>query len=301
MLRRCGSWGSLAVRICPFRNQKTALPRGLPVLVLKRSVAQRISCSPERFSDNSRQAHNESRSKKVGSSYASSDALQNTDKRAVEKTHRNIGKCKTKYACVVDADESTRPGLEGAGHKPHQDHITAIGMNSMTHYKATVEKEWEKLEKIRVRQLTEVTNKKEVIDEARVVSKSRRSLFCSSFLIATSSSAASSPIASESRGTSGASGRPGSRKKIAASSFDAASASQVKKRMRTLAGERKSSRETCRMRKKKIQEKQMILNLSRGITSLLLELTKLVGNHLRLHTSHLEVVSCCDGASFDCL
>ena len=41
------------------------------------------------------------------------------------ETHRNIGKRKTKYACVVDADESTRPRLEGAVHKPHQDHITA--------------------------------------------------------------------------------------------------------------------------------------------------------------------------------
>ena len=36
--------------------------------------------------------------------------------------------------CVVDADESTTPRLEGAGHKPHQDHITAKGMNSFTHY-----------------------------------------------------------------------------------------------------------------------------------------------------------------------
>ena len=49
------------------------------------------------------------------------------------ETHRNVGKRKTKYACIVDADECTRPGLEGAGHKPHQDHITAKGMNSMTH------------------------------------------------------------------------------------------------------------------------------------------------------------------------
>ena len=32
------------------------------------------------------------------------------------ETHRNTGKRKTKYACVVDADESTRPRLEGAGH-----------------------------------------------------------------------------------------------------------------------------------------------------------------------------------------
>ena len=51
-----------------------------------------------------------------------------------DETHRNIGKRKTKYACVVDADDSTRPRLEGAGHLPHQDHITAKGMNSMTHY-----------------------------------------------------------------------------------------------------------------------------------------------------------------------
>ena len=50
------------------------------------------------------------------------------------ETHRNIGKRMTKHACVVDADESTRPRLEGPGHKPHQDHITAKGMNSMTHY-----------------------------------------------------------------------------------------------------------------------------------------------------------------------
>ena len=87
----------------------------------------------------------------------------------------------TKYACVVDADESTRPRLEGAGHKPHQDHSTPKGMNSMNHYslvpkfipmpqamkipdaKAAVEK----LDKIPAWQLTKVRNKKEVIDEAR--------------------------------------------------------------------------------------------------------------------------------------
>ena len=51
------------------------------------------------------------------------------------ETIRNIGKRKTKYACIVDADESTRPRPEGAVHKPHQDHITAKGMNSMTHYR----------------------------------------------------------------------------------------------------------------------------------------------------------------------
>ena len=50
------------------------------------------------------------------------------------ENHHSIGKHKTKYACVVDADESTRPRLEGAGHKTHQDHITAKGTKSVTHY-----------------------------------------------------------------------------------------------------------------------------------------------------------------------
>ena len=50
------------------------------------------------------------------------------------ETHRNIGKRKTKYACIVDADESTRPRLEGAGHKLHQDHIIEKGVNSLNHY-----------------------------------------------------------------------------------------------------------------------------------------------------------------------
>ena len=43
--------------------------------------------------------------------------------KSIGETHRNIGKRKTKFACVVDADESTKPRLERAVHKPHQDHI----------------------------------------------------------------------------------------------------------------------------------------------------------------------------------
>ena len=102
----------------------------------------------------------------------------------MEGTHRNIGKRKTKYACVVDADESTRPRLQGAGHTPHQDHITAKGTNSITHFnlvhkfipmpeamkipdaKAAVVKEWRKLEKIPAWQVTKVRNKNVVIAEA---------------------------------------------------------------------------------------------------------------------------------------
>ena len=63
----------------------------------------------------------------------------------------------------------------------------------------------------------------------RVVSKSRLAVMSlSSYLVATSSSVASSPIASKSLEMSGASVRPGSRMNLAASSLDAASASQVR-------------------------------------------------------------------------
>ena len=58
---------------------------------------------------------------------------QTMKQRAVGKTTAKLGNARLKYACIVDADESTRPRPEGAGHKPHQDHITAKGMNSMTH------------------------------------------------------------------------------------------------------------------------------------------------------------------------
>ena len=101
------------------------------------------------------------------------------------ETHSNIGKRRTRFACVVDADERTRPRVEGAVRKSHQDHITAKGMTSMTHYSlvhkvipmpqamkipngmAAVVKECEKLETIPAWQLTKGRNKKEVIDEAR--------------------------------------------------------------------------------------------------------------------------------------
>ena len=115
--------------------------------------------------------------------------------RAVEKPTAILGNARQKYACVVDAHESTRPRLEGAGHKYHQDHITAKGVNSMTHYsrvhkiipmpqamkipdaKAAAVKEWENPEKNPAWQLTKVRNKKEVIDEAR--NKERKVHFAS--------------------------------------------------------------------------------------------------------------------------
>ena len=44
------------------------------------------------------------------------------------------GKHKTKYACVVDADESVRRRLEGVPHRYHEYHISAKGINSLSHY-----------------------------------------------------------------------------------------------------------------------------------------------------------------------
>ena len=96
-----------------------------------------------------------------------------------------VGEHKTKYACIVEADESMRTRVEGAPHKDHDDRIAGKCLNSFSHYnlvhkiipmpqamripeaKAAVEKEWEKLEKIPAWQLTKVRNKKELIDEAR--------------------------------------------------------------------------------------------------------------------------------------
>ena len=99
----------------------------------------------------------------------------------------------------------------------------------------------------------------------------------SSYLIATSSSAAPSPIASESPEMPIASGRPGSRMNIAASSLDAASASQVKLKDAYLGGlkEKQQGDLPHEREEMKIQEKLIILNLGQGITGLLLKIMKL--------------------------
>ena len=41
------------------------------------------------------------------------------------ETCSSFGKRKTKYACIVDADESVRLRLEGVPHRYHEDHIAA--------------------------------------------------------------------------------------------------------------------------------------------------------------------------------
>ena len=50
------------------------------------------------------------------------------------ETCSSIGKSQTKYACIVDADETLRVRLEGVPHRYHEDHISAKGINSLGHY-----------------------------------------------------------------------------------------------------------------------------------------------------------------------
>ena len=95
-------------------------------------------------------------------------------------------KIKTKLACILEADESTRLRMGESLPNHHEDHV-AKRRQSLQHYnlvrkfipmpqamkipaaKAAVDKEWEKLEKIPAWDLTKVGSKKEVIDEARTL------------------------------------------------------------------------------------------------------------------------------------
>ena len=43
------------------------------------------------------------------------------------------GDTRTKYACIVDADESLRIRLEGVPQRYHDDHVAAKGVNSLSH------------------------------------------------------------------------------------------------------------------------------------------------------------------------
>ena len=94
-------------------------------------------------------------------------------------------KNKTKLACILEADESTRMRMVNSEPSNHENHIARKGEKTLQHYnlvhkfipmpqtmkipaaKAAVDKEWEKLEKISAWNLTKVENKKQVIDEAR--------------------------------------------------------------------------------------------------------------------------------------
>ena len=95
-------------------------------------------------------------------------------------------KIKTKLACTLEADESTRMRMGNSIPHHHEDRIAGKGDNPLQHYnlvlkfipmppamkipaaKAAVDKEWEKLEKISAWNVTKVKSKKQVIDEARM-------------------------------------------------------------------------------------------------------------------------------------
>ena len=94
-------------------------------------------------------------------------------------------KNKTKLACILEANESTRMRMGNSEPHNHEDHVAGKSENSLQHYnlvhkfipmpqaakipatKAAVDKEWAKLEKISAWNLTKVKSKKAVIDEAR--------------------------------------------------------------------------------------------------------------------------------------
>ena len=96
-------------------------------------------------------------------------------------------KLKTKLACILDADESTRMRVGNSIPHHHEDHIAGKRENSLEHHnlvhkfipmpqalkipaaKAAVDKEWEKLDKISAWNLTKVRSKKQVIDEAKAL------------------------------------------------------------------------------------------------------------------------------------
>ena len=50
------------------------------------------------------------------------------------ETYCGIGESKTKHACIVEVDESTRIQLEGTLHEDHEDHVAAKGIHSISHF-----------------------------------------------------------------------------------------------------------------------------------------------------------------------
>ena len=92
-------------------------------------------------------------------------------------------KNKTKLACIMESNESTRMRMGNSEPPNHEDHIAGKGENSLQHYnsqiysyasryensssKSSSGQGMGKLEKISAWNLTKVKSKKQVIDEAR--------------------------------------------------------------------------------------------------------------------------------------
>ena len=102
-----------------------------------------------------------------------------------EETRSKTNDFKSKFACILEASESTRMRMEEPLPKYHEENIAGKVDNSLQHCdlvhklipmpqamkipaaKAAVDKEWEKFEKIPACDMTKVRGKSEVIDEAR--------------------------------------------------------------------------------------------------------------------------------------
>ena len=57
----------------------------------------------------------------------------NLQQSACRETCRTVGDHKTRYACIVEADEINEEKMEGSHHKNHEDHFAGEGMNSLRH------------------------------------------------------------------------------------------------------------------------------------------------------------------------
>ena len=95
------------------------------------------------------------------------------------ETRSKTNDLRSKFACILEASESTRMRMEESLPNYHEDHIAGRGDNSLQHCnlvhkftpmpqameipaaKAAVDQEWEKLEKIPAWDLTKVRNKSE--------------------------------------------------------------------------------------------------------------------------------------------
>ena len=124
-------------------------------------------------------------SQEIGNTNVPAVPCKTSKKSKHGETRGKTNDFKSKFACILEADESTRMRIGESLPHHHEDHIAGSGDNSLQHYnlvhkfipmpqamkipaaKAAVEKEWEKLEKIPECDLTKVRSKSEVIDEAR--------------------------------------------------------------------------------------------------------------------------------------
>ena len=108
----------------------------------------------------------------------------------------NIGRnvLQSRYACVIEDHESTRTRIGKSEARDHEDLVAEKRFLSLTHCnvahkpkptpralkipdaKATVDKEWEQLEKLPAWHVTKVKSKKEIIEKAQ--KREKDSSFC---------------------------------------------------------------------------------------------------------------------------